>query len=198
MFDNFCKCSQMRVREEPCKCNCRNNFARQSSCRCDEPFFCPRFNSLVLRGPRGLPGPRGPQGVPGVSFLSNFANFVSTATQTIPSGGSVDLGSATILVGNAISTVARISTLNLAPGTYFVVANLSGITTCEGAVNFNLAIGADNFSFMNIGNMDSCEVFSLGGNTIVLVNENSTMSVINSSDSAVTVENISLSIIKIV
>ena len=177
-------------------CNCRK--VRSTQTCWGEPFFCPRVNSFVLRGPRGLPGPRGPQGLPGVSAISNFGNFSNAENQNVASGESVDLGAATVLVGNAILAQARSDSISLLSGTYLIFGNLSGVSSSDGCVSFSLNIGSQNNVFLDLEDVDDNQTFSLGGNTIVLVGENSSLSIVNISQFSVEVQNISLSIVKLV
>ena len=199
MFDNVCKCSQIAVRNtRQCGCGCGGNTQRQDCAPCLEPFFCPRLNRVVLRGPRGLPGPRGPQGLPGISSINNFASFVSNTPQEVEDNASVDFGNPTIWVGNAISSQQRIAELTLSPGTYFIVANMAGKSIGDFTIDFKLQIGLNEQDFLHQPSISPNTQFALGANTIILVSETSSFSVVNNSNSAVCVENISLSIIKIV
>ncbi len=188
MFENFCKCRH----ENRGTSNCAQQFGIV------EPFFCPRLNSVVLRGPRGLPGPRGPQGLPGVSAISNFGNFVSDAGQTVVASGTVNFDTIAILVGDAISPQQRTSGFGLVPGTYMICGNMSGYAVADCTVSFGLSVGKQSICFMTQSNVKASVPLCMGGNTIIRVEEDGVLFVVNQLAVPITVQNFSMSIVKLV
>lgn len=192
-----------------CNCGCgnRGNCCEQRPCcrpcgsfnnyGCNEPFFCPRVNAFVVRGPRGATGPQGPQGLPG-SVSLGFGSFASPVTESVAAGADLSLATNVALSGTSIQHVAGQSAVTLASGTYLVMWSANATIPAGGTAGLALAVnGVVNANSQSTATGTAANVATLSGSTILTVPAQSTITLRNSGTETTSYQNVSMSVIKL-
>ena len=178
-------------------CCCRDNRLAVVN----EPFFCPRLQAYVIRGPRGLPGPAGPQGPSGLNgVITNNATFAQQAEVAVLASASVPFTTNYTLNGTKITHLPASTDIVLEAGTYLVDYSLSASLEGEGdasPISFALAINSvaqTPITRQIDGSFNMCDI---SGNAIITVPQNAILSLQNLSTVPVDVQNVVLSIVNL-
>ena len=180
-----------------------NNCWNQNNCGCSDPFFCPRLQAFVVRGPRGATGPagpQGPQGIPGSATTTvNNATFSQNASTSVLANGNVPFSTNIALNGNKITHTPGSADITLAAGTYLVTWSASVTTNAEAnTVTAGLAVnGAVNMQTTSTVTGTTGNVLGLSGNSVITVPQGVVLNLQNLSASAVPFSNVDLSIINL-
>ena len=196
-----------------CNCGCGNrgnNCCEQrpccrpcgsfNNCGCNEPFFCPRVNAFVVRGPRGATGPQGPQGPQGLpgSIAQGFGSFASPVTESVAAGADLPLATNVALSGTSIQHVAGQSAVTLAAGTYYIAWKADATIPAGGTAGLALAVnGVVNTNSQSTATGTAANVATLSGNTILTVPAQSTITLRNSGTETTSYRNVAMSVIKL-
>ena len=179
-------------------CNCWNN-----NNGCSEPFFCPRLQTFVVRGPRGATGPtgpQGPQGIPGsASTTANNATLSQTAQTSVLVNGNVPFSTNVALNGTKITHTAGSADIVLAAGTYLITWSASVTTNAEvNTVTVGLAVnGVVNSQTTSTVTGTTGNVLSISGNSVITVPQGAILNLQNLSANAVPFSNVDLSIVNL-
>ena len=145
-----------------------------------------------IQGETGPAGPQGPQGEPGVTATNAFLSVANGVCQTVAAGATADLG-AVNTQGGDITYTATDFTVNLpAAGTYLVTLTGNTCGTAETAVTVGLALNGTVLPTATV------TVTGEGGNsgfsvvTIVTVDAPATVTVVNPSDTAESLANVTV------
>lgn len=177
-------------------CNCKNGLVPVN-----EPFFCPKLQAYVVRGPRGETGAQGPQGPQGLNGIIN--NNITLATPQelgVVSQGAIVLSQIVAQNGNALNFVAGESSGIIGKGTYLVVYNLSLLNSDAENKSYNIAFvvgGEVQSSMQSSVTVAQNETVSLGGNGIITVENDETFALMNNSSIPAEISNLVLSIVKL-
>ena len=182
-------------------CCCRNLAPRCCGTVVNEPFFCPRLQSYVIRGPRGATGPQGPQGpqgIPGPNALLNFGNFSTPTEVVVESNADIPLNVNVSSSGTQIQHTAGASAITLASGSYLINWSLNATIPAGGSVSAGLTVGgAVNTNSQSTATGDVGDIVSLYGNIILTIGASSVITLRNTSAQSTTFQNVSISIAKI-
>ena len=182
-------------------CNCWNN--NNNNCGCSDPFFCPRLQTFVVRGPRGATGPtgpQGPQGIPGsASTTANNATFSQTAQTSVLANGNVPFSTNIALNGTKITHTPGSADITLAAGTYLVTWSASVTTNAEAnTVTAGLAVnGVVNTQTTSTVTGTTGNVLSISGNSLITVPQGAILNLQNLSANAVPFSNVDFTIINL-
>jgi len=162
----------------------------------NEPFFCPRMQAYVVRGPRGPVGPQGPSGLNGI--ITNNATFAQQPEVAVLSNGGVPLSTNYTLNGTKITHIPATSDINLSAGTYMISYSLSAVGENAGdEIIFTLSLNGTPQNALTRQIISTTQLQDLSGNAIITVPQNSTLSLQNLSTVSVNVENVVLSIVNL-
>ncbi len=177
-------------------CNCKKGLVPVN-----EPFFCPRLQAYVVRGPRGETGPQGPQGPRGLSGIIDNNITLSTPQEVgVVSQGAVNFAQIVTQNGLAISVEVGESSVILASGTYLVMFNLSATNsdTESKTYNFAVALGGEiQTAFQSVATVEQNQIVSLCGSGIINIENTGTLSLVNNTDKPAEISNLALSIVKL-
>lgn len=182
-------------------CCCRNTVPRCCGAVVNEPFFCPRLQSYVIRGPRGAvgaQGPQGPRGLAGPNALLNFGSFSTPNETVIGSNSDIPLNTTVSLNGTAIANTVGAAAITLAAGSYLINWSLNTEIPAGGVVSAGLTVGgALNTNSLSTVTGNAGDIVSLYGNIILTVGASTVITLRNTSAATTTFENVSISIAKI-
>lgn len=162
----------------------------------NEPFFCPRMQAYVVRGPRGATGAQGPQGPQGISgTINNHATFATEAEVGVLINGALPVASTVTHHGTKISLANNASGVILRAGTYFVTYDLSVIFSGD-QTNATFAMAVNGEALPNLARVvagSEC-ILPVHGSAIIEVDDNSTLSIQNAAEAPVEISNFCLSV----
>ena len=200
-FRNNCGCGCNNTSNCFNSCNntnrCFNSCNCSRPCGCSDPFFCPRFNSLVIRGPRGATGPQGPQGIPGTIALA-LGFFTSPAVQSVVANADVPLQNNVVLSGTGITHTAGQSTVTLSAGTYYINWQADATIPDSGTASLGLFVNgvADQNSQSSVTGTANTTA-RLSGSTMLVVTTPTTIALRNTGTATTSYQNVSMSVIKL-
>ena len=181
--------------------NCNRSCCHSSCSNCSGPFWCPRLRTVVIRGPRGFPGPQGPQGpqgIPGTSIGASNAFFTSPTAQTIAAGADIPLVNNIVLNGTDITHTAGSSTVTLNAGTYLINWTAAATIPAELSVSAGLTVnGVVNTNSQSTATGTAGNVANLSGSAIINVTTPTQITLRNLGGESTSFQNVSLSIVKL-
>lgn len=167
----------------------------------NEPFFCPKMQAYVVRGPRGETGAQGPQGPQGlIGIVDNNITLATPQEIGVVSQGAVTFAQIVTQNGTAINFVANESVAMLERGTYLIVYNLSVMNTDSASRTYTFALslgGAVQTALQNSTTVQQNQSASIGGNSVITIANDQTLSLVNNTSSPAEISNVVLSIVKL-
>ncbi len=149
----------------------------------------------AIVGPQGPVGPAGPQGEPGESATNDFITVANATCQLVEAGGVADLGEQ-ITQGGSITYTATDSSVNLTEdGSYLVTLTGSTCGANEATVGVALAVNGDILPYTVINVSGSNSSYSV--TTAVTATAPTVLTVVNSTDEDVNLENITLTVVRL-
>ncbi len=189
-------------------------------CGCDggdyvsnEPFFCPRIQAYVVRGPRGATGPQGPQGPQGLQgptgptgatgtsgAVTNNANFSRVASDSVAVNSDITFTVDNVNNGTAITHETGSATITLASGTYLLnwMATATIATADTPAVLSLTQNGTTNANTTSSNTGDANALVVLSGTQIINAQNATTITLRNTGTQTTSYQNVAISIVKLI
>lgn len=180
-----------------------------NSCNCkpglvpvNEPFFCPRMQAYVVRGPRGATGAQGPQGPRGLNgALENNITLATAQELGVIAQGAVPFTQIVTQNGTAINAAVGDANIVLPRGTFMIIYGLSAHNTNSADFVVKFALSLDDEAVDGLASSVTAgqnQVAFLGGHGVINVAQEAVLALKNISDMPVTISDLVFTVIKLV
>lgn len=178
-------------------CNCQTGFPPVN-----EPFFCPKMQAYIVRGPKGATGAQGPQGPRGLDgIIDNSITVASPDILGVTVGGAVPFTQIVTQNGTNINIAVGDSNIALPRGTYLILYNMSVRNDEAQTKTATFALVVDDemqTGLSGTATVGQNQIATIGGNAILNVATDAVLSLVNSSGEPINISNVILSVVKLV
>ncbi len=178
-------------------CNCQTGYPPVN-----EPFYCPRMQAYIVRGPKGATGAQGPQGPRGLDgIIENSITVAEPQTIGVTAGGAVPFTQIVTQNGTNINIAVGDANIALPRGTYLVIYSLSARNdeAQPRTATFSLALDAEVLTGVeSVASVAQNQIIPLSGNAIINVAADAVLSLVNTASDPINISNVILSVVKLV